>query len=532
MRCSILKRLESSPWAITRTLHRLVDSYEWFLDELRGGRVYTVKEMRLIRCSPPPISDGDPADLEDLEDAAADIDDQPGKPLSHFDIDSLRAAASQDLIVLKQLLREAENITGPGANAYRGTGAGDDKARRLIQRLRSIASNAASQRDNRKVIIFTEFADTAEYLHAAVVAAVNAAHSPDPLADYRDRVADPIRSTQGETGQREHTIASFAPKTAGTPTSDDLYDILVTTDVLAEGVNLHQAGKVINYDLPWNPMRLVQRHGRVDRIGSTHKNVEIDVFAPADRLDAMLDLMARIEKKLGLAHATLGVPETIPDMPGGGQGQLFRDGPNGLEIASDILKGKDSWLNRRGSDTTSMGEQWRLALTRMQDPQAVTALPAAAGSGFVSAEVDVPGFVFCAEIQDGDATHTRLVSATADPDTWNPTGVFGTSTLDCLRAADPKDAPRDLEPDVYPAVYDAWEQCRGHIVEQNAQALQETAEAKPPKPMRDAMTTISQSASMGAHQKETPAPGLQHGPVAHSAQQGPLHPQTPSGHTP
>ena len=507
MRCSILKRLESSPWAITWTLHRLVGNYEWFLDELRGGRVYTVKEMHLIRCTPPPISDGDPADLEDLEDAAADaasgFDDQPGRPLSHFDIDSLRAAASQDLIVLKQLLAEAEKTTGPAAGTYAGTGARDDKARRLIERLRDIAANAGGQRDNRKVIIFTEFADTAEYLHAAVVAAVDAAINTDPLADYRGRVADPIRSAQGETDRRELTIASFAPITAGTPTSDDLYDILVTTDVLAEGVNLHQAGKVINYDLPWNPMRLVQRHGRVDRIGSTHRNVEIDVFAPAERLDAMLDLMAKIEKKLGLAHAAMGVPKTILDMPGGGQGQLFRDGPNGLEIAADILKDNDaSWLNRRGSAITSMGEQWRLALTRMQNPQAVAALPAAAGSGFISSKVTVPGFVFCAEIKDGDDTHTRLASVTADPDTWNPTDVFDTSTLHCLSAADPEDAPRHIKTDVYPAVYDAWEKCRDYIVEQNARTLREAAETQPPKPMRDAIATISQSSTMGAHQKE------------------------------
>ena len=504
MRCSILKRLESSPWAITRTLHRLVDNYEWFLDELRGGRVYNVKEMHLIRRSTPPISDGDPADFEDPEDdLTANYDDQPGRPLSHFDIDSLRAAASQDLIVLKQLLTEAERTTGPAADAYTGTGTDDDKARRLIERLRDIAATADGQGDNRKVIIFTEFADTAEYLHAAVVAAVVVATSTDPLAGYRDRVADPIRSAQGGTERREDTIASFAPRTAGTPTSEDLYDILITTDVLAEGVNLHQAGKVINYDLPWNPMRLVQRHGRVDRIGSTHRNVEIDVFAPAARLDEMLDLMAKIEKKLGLAHAALGVPETIADMPGGGQGQLFRDGPNGLEIAADILKNNDaSWLNRRGSDTTSMGEQWRLALTRMQNPQTVAALPAAAGSGFVSTEVNAPGFVFCAEIEDGDNTRTRLVSVTADPNTWNATDVFDTSTLHCLRAADPRDAPRHLEADVYPAVYDAWERCRDHIVKQNAQALQEAAETRPPKPMRDAMTFISQSASMGAHQKE------------------------------
>ena len=505
MRCSILKRLESSPWAITRTLKRLADNYQWFLAELDDGRVYTVKEMHLILRSPDIASDGDPADLEDLEelrDGDSGAGDQLGRPVADFDAANLAAASRDDLVVLGNLLAEAEKITGPAADAYTGAGTGDDKILRLVERLRAIARAGAKHRDRRKAIIFTEFADTAQYVHAALTAAVDAAGDDDPLISYRGRVAEAIRSTEGASDHRDHTIASFAPKTTGTPTSKDLYDILITTDVLAEGVNLHQAGRVINYDLPWNPMRLVQRHGRVDRIGSAHTRVEIDVFAPAARLDAMLKLMAKIEKKLGLAHAALGVPETIADMPGGGQGQLFRDGPDGLEVAAGILDGDDRWLTRRGSDTTSLGERWRMALTRMQDPQAVARLPIAAGSGFISHEVRVPGFVFCAEITHGDETHTQMVSVTAALQTWQPTGVFDTSTLNCLRAADPHGAPRRVDSNVYPAVYTAWEQCRHHIVEQNAKALQEAADLRLPKPMRDAKTIIQRSSSLGAHQKE------------------------------
>lgn len=505
MRCAILKRLESSPWAITQTLRRLVDNYEWFISELERGRVFTVKEMRLILRSAETASDGDPADLEDPDeptDAAAGSDDQLGRPSSDFDAERLNVAAHDDLIVLRQLLAEAENTTGPAANAYAGDGAGDDKIHRLIERLRGIARSGANRRDKRKAIIFTEFADTAEYIHTALLAALEAADDQDPLSCYRDRVADPIHSTEGGSDKRDHSITSFAPKTAGTATSGNLYDILITTDVLAEGVNLHQSGKVINYDLPWNPMRLVQRHGRVDRIGSTHASVEIDVFAPAERLDAMLKLMAKIEKKLGLAHATLGVPATIPDMPGGGQGQLFQDGPDGLEVVAGILDGDDRWLARRGSDTTSLGERWRMALTRMQSPEAVASLPAAAGSGFVSREVRVPAFVFCAQITAGDDTYTRMVSVTADPQTWQPKSLFDTSTLNCLRAADPQGGDRLVDSNVYPAVYTAWERCRQHIVEQNAQALQEAAAVRLPKPMRDARTIIQRSAVLGAHQRE------------------------------
>ena len=508
MRCAILKRLESSPWAITQTLRRLVDNYEWFLDQLDAGMVYTVKEMRLMLRTSPTVIDGDPADNEDpddqpdITDDQPDItDDQPGRPLSDFDADSLRSASVDDLLVLRQLLAEAETMTGPAADAYTGAGTGDDKILRLADRLRGIARIARDQRDRRKTIIFTEFADTAQYVHAALSAAIDAADSEDPLAVYRGRVAEPIRSSDGASDKRDHVIASFAPKTAGTAASRDLYDLIITTDVLAEGVNLHQAGNVINFDLPWNPMRLVQRHGRVDRIGSTHASVQIDVFAPAERLDGMLKLMDKIEKKLRLADGTVGVPETISDMPGG-QGQLFRDTPTGLEVAAEILAGKGSWLTRRGDNTTSLGERWRMALTRMRDPQRVESLPGAVGSGFVSDQVNAPGFVFCAEITGGDVTHTQMVSVTADPHSWMPSGVFDDSTLSCLRAADPRGRSRHWDPDVYPAVYTAWEQCRRYIVEQNARLLQEAAEAQVPKAMRDAIAVIRRSPSLGERRKE------------------------------
>ena len=106
------------------------------------------------------------------------------------------------------------------------------------------------------------------------------------------------------------------------------------------------------------------------------------------------------------------------------------------------------------------------------------------------------------QITAGDETHTRMVSVTADPQTWQPTSLFDTSTLNCLRAADPQGGARLLDSNVYPTVYAAWERCRKHIVEQNAQALREAAAVSLPKPMRDAMTIIRRSSALGAHHQE------------------------------
>src|SRR4051812_17379651 len=117
----------------------------------------------------------------------------------------------------------------------------------------------------------------------------------------------------------------FAPVSTEAPegTSDD-FDIILTTDVLAEGVNLQQSRNIINYDLPWNPMRLVQRHGRIDRIGSPHPRVFLRTFFPDRELDRLLDLEHRVRRKLAQAAASVGV-EATPIEQGTERDQSFTE---------------------------------------------------------------------------------------------------------------------------------------------------------------------------------------------------------------
>jgi superfamily II DNA/RNA helicase len=149
------------------------------------------------------------------------------------------------------------------------TASEDPKVHALISALSDIAAEAAHEgigdddtRDKRKVLVFTHLADTARYLHDALKIAC---HDDERLWAYRDRL---VLATGSDPDSKEDAIVGFAPRTAGTDKDVDRYDLTVATDVLSEGVNLQQARHIINYDLPWNPMRLVQRHGRIDRIGS------------------------------------------------------------------------------------------------------------------------------------------------------------------------------------------------------------------------------------------------------------------------
>ena len=139
-------------------------------------------------------------------------------------------------------------------------------------------------RDKRKVLIFSYFADTVDWIAAHLTEVVE--------RDARlraSKVASP--PFQAHSGPRKKCFGVSLRSTTDAPdgADDDLYDIVITTDVLSEGVNLQQARHIINFDLPWNPMRLVQRHGRIDRIGSPHRTVYLRCVFP----DAQLDELAR-----------------------------------------------------------------------------------------------------------------------------------------------------------------------------------------------------------------------------------------------
>ena len=100
------------------------------------------------------------------------------------------------------------------------------------------------------------------------------------LAPYRGRIASVAGSELRNGISRKDAVNGFAPESTESDDKLDKFDVLLCTDVLAEGMNLQECRNIINYDLPWNPMRLVQRHGRIDRIGSPHDRVFLRTFSP------------------------------------------------------------------------------------------------------------------------------------------------------------------------------------------------------------------------------------------------------------
>ena len=238
----------------------------------------------------------------------------------------------------------------------------------------------------------------------------------------------------------------------------DLYDLLVTTDVLAEGVNLQQCRHIINFDMPWNPMRLVQRHGRIDRIGSPHSRVFMRTIFPVDRLDQLLNLEQRILDKLAMAAASVGVASPIEGAAHGTQ--VFTETRDEIE---KLLR-EDASLYERGgtAGAAQTGEEYRQTLRKFltQDPERLQKLPWKIGSGMKRG--NRRGVFFCATV--GERTYLRFVAA---DETWTVSTTEDAIIREigsCLRLIECEpDTPTWYPDELQERVYDFWDTARQDI---------------------------------------------------------------------
>lgn len=495
LRSALLKRLESSPAALAKTLELLVRTHETFIKGIDSGYVITGETLSELTSS-------DDEDFE-LVVERLDLDSlETALPAAEFRVAELREDVVSDLALLRELHQFA-------VDAHKDI---DPKFETLLLELDAIAAAAArpdkngiEEGDRRKVIIFSTYADTVVDIQERLQRALKT-QSGRPSDSYIGRIAPAIMGAYASThkkgqsggvdqGGRAHTVASFAPKTAGERIegkvlSEDLYDILVTTDVLAEGVNLQQACHIINFDLPWNPMRIVQRHGRVDRIGSKHPYVDLGLFFPSEHLDAMLHLEATLERKLAQAHAATG--ESIEVISKG-------RGDREVILADSSMQSMDELLENRGASAALSGEEYRRRLfthlERKQNSENMKRLPYGSGSGFVSSRVTVTGYAFCVRIGQHEQPWFRFVETDSNwqPILSNNQPKISSEALVSLIAADPgsEHTPRDLSEQAYNGAFEAWELAQRDVFNHWRELTDPTAfDPQPPKSFRDAYTFV------------------------------------------
>lgn len=442
LRSGLLKRFESSVRAFRHTLDKLIDEHRAFLAALERGHVVTTRILHELAS----------ADEEALDELLSNHADS--LPAGEFDVPTLRETVEGDLAKLETLCAAVRDVTPEH----------DPKLKAVVRALIEIARQAEDEaigeedaRQKRKVLIFSFFADTVGYLREELAAEID--RNPD-LAAYRGRIVAVAGSVDVEPEEvgRQGAVTGFAPISTEAVDAPDRFDILIATDVLAEGVNLQQCRNIINYDVPWNPMRLVQRHGRVDRIGSPHLRVFLRTIFPAERLDQLLNLEQRIMQKIALAAASVGVAS--PVQGGAAGGQVFTETREEIER----LLREDPTLFERGPSggAGQTGEEYRQTLRKALEHNAerLSRMPLGAGSGMIKGTAQ--GVFFCASV--GSRTYLRFVPTDGE---WKaaeapPLSEIGT----CLRLIEcDEETPRHVTDQLDDAVFDLWEVARQSIYE-------------------------------------------------------------------
>ncbi len=447
LRSGLLKRFESSGFAFANTAEKMAKSHDHFLDVLANGYIATSEVLQLW---------GDLEDGETIEWSETDNDetldellmDAGAEPAEGYDLEALEADVKKDRDLLRYLASEARMITQEN----------DPKLIALLQELVEIAREAENQgvtkediKDKRKVLIFSYFADTVDWIEEFLLEQVE--KNPN-LACYKGRIASITSADSRRDISRKDAIWGFAPESSEAPrgSDDDRFDILITTDVLAEGQNLQQARHIINFDLPWNPMRLVQRNGRINRLASKHSVVYNRCIFPDKKLDELLLLEERIRRKLAQAAASIGLEsQVIPD--GATSHLVFAN----TVIEIEKLRNENPELLVLGGEEPGVhsGEEYRQLLRKGLDVYGKTNiinLPWAIGTGMANG-YDT-GHFFCARV--GDRTFLRFVPLDGNELIRDTLGCL--QVIDCLQ-----DTPRVLADELKDSVYDAWETASSDI---------------------------------------------------------------------
>lgn len=277
IRVLLFKRFESSVFAFKETVNRLLKVHERFQEALLQGIIPAGEDAQAILYEP------NQAEEQDLMDALRRISGRYNA--EDFDLDCLKEQIDHDIQLLKKILALVKPISPEK----------DNKLQTLKKRLRE-----TPLKDGKR-LIFTQYADTARYLFENL--------NPDGKRDDIDVIYSGDKS-------KARVVGRFAPKANPEyrfQTGESELFTVVATDVLAEGLNLQDCDKVINYDLHWNPVRLIQRFGRIDRIGSDHDVVYGFNFLPETGIERNLGLRQKLKNRIQEIHDTIGEDSAILD---------------------------------------------------------------------------------------------------------------------------------------------------------------------------------------------------------------------------
>lgn len=291
-RFNLFKRLDSSVSAFHQTLTRLVGKIDAFITVLENHD----EDLH--------ASSGESE--EDFENDTPGLDYKYDIKVSHMMTREYLADLATDRVLIAEILGESARILS-------------EKRDHKLDTLRTIIDAKTVETPynpgNQKILIFSAFADTAIYLYESLAPHLTAAGLTTALVYGSDK---PRVSRKGMDLSFHSVLSAFSPKSKlrRELAPDQQIDILIGTDCISEGQNLQDCDCVINYDVQWNPVTLIQRFGRIDRIGSTNSQIKMINFFPDLELNEYLSLETRVKSKMITVNmtATGGEDDLSPEM--------------------------------------------------------------------------------------------------------------------------------------------------------------------------------------------------------------------------
>ena len=290
MRVNILKRMESSIHSFARTVAKIHHQIHNLLNKIEAHEEGEFEELNIEEIE---------TDSPEFENFL--IGDKVKVLIQDLDLIRCKQELSEDHHQLAELLHEAKKIS-----------AQKDAKLKKLKHVIEAKIKTPINKGNRKVIIFTAFSDTANYLY-------------ENLHEWGTNLGLHSALITGSAGSKStlnsirkdfnSILTNFSPKskerTKVAPDATEEIDILIATDCISEGQNLQDCDMLINYDIHWNPVRIIQRFGRIDRLGSTNNKIQLANFWPNMELDEYINLEARVSGRMVLLDISATGEENV-----------------------------------------------------------------------------------------------------------------------------------------------------------------------------------------------------------------------------
>ncbi|MDA1839637.1 helicase-related protein [Bacillus cereus group sp. BY17LC] len=281
MKASLLKRLESSISSFTLTIQKVIENINIMLAKADNFNIEEAYSRTIAN-----IEDMDSGELEDMA-----VGSKVKILLKDVDLIRWKQDLENDRIILEKLYEHAKVV-----DAKR------DLKLKALKKLIHEKVNQPINDENKKIIVFTAFADTAKYLYEHLHLWMKEEYGlHTSLVTGSDNPKTTLKLKKADFNS---VLVNFSPRSKERnkvmPEMEEEIDLLIATDCISEGQNLQDCDYLINYDIHWNPVRIIQRFGRIDRLGSQNECIQLVNFYPPMELDEYINLVSRVKDRMAI----------------------------------------------------------------------------------------------------------------------------------------------------------------------------------------------------------------------------------------